>query len=551
MDGVDWNELNLRYIRIDVLVEKENTKIYRVKDTVTNDICVMKIRKARDLTGIYRQLEEIHHPNLPEIYEVVYDGCDTIIVEEYIPGEGLDLRINREVLTEKETVDIALQLCDALTTIHTQKPRIIHRDIKASNVMVKADGVVKLIDFDVARNYHEEQERDTQQMGTVEYASPEHFGYAQTDEKSDIYSVGILMHEMLTGETFSQENIRYKGKLKHIIYKCSRVKANRRYRTALQVKRKLNGHQYYRKRRVIMVLLLMSAFVLSTGVTMYYYRQKKLQQVAEGEKKKSKEELEKEDFFKRIATFDKENGNVADFLENEYIMNQISYLLQNDTTYFLNNFDKIRGAYDETEKAYIITGNRVEPFTSRFERYCSAIIIRENGNIQCAYTNEQSYLKWLSFATNAEEEYHKVPISIIGWYISLYQEDFLPPLDSVLESYEQEEVSLILPGDYTLRSLEGRTGRIHISEHSKKGSKSKSYKIEGMLTYEDMERKIDISVKGEPPYYIYEKDEMIIAMIPFFDSVFLWETYYSDDDVEEEEVTVSVDGQYIKENEDS
>ena len=77
---------------------------------------------------------------------------------------------------------------------------LIHRDIKPGNVMLRSDGSVKLIDFDTVRSYKDTKNQDTVLLGTKEYASPEHYGYGQTGITSDIYSVGVMMHEMLTGK---------------------------------------------------------------------------------------------------------------------------------------------------------------------------------------------------------------------------------------------------------------------------------------------------------------------------------------------------------------
>lgn len=551
MSNLDWKELNLRYVRIDVLLDKENTKIYRVKDSITNDICVMKIRKGRDLTGIYRQMEKIHHPNLPEIYEVVYDGSDTVIVEEYVAGEGLNAQIRRQVLTEEETIHIILQLCDALTVIHTQKPVIIHRDIKASNVMIKPDGLVKLIDFDAARNYHEEQERDTQQMGTLEYASPEHFGYAQTDEKSDIYSVGVLMHEMLTGETFSQEDVLYKGKLRHIIRKCTRVKADRRYRTARHLKRKLYSYYHYRKRRIAAVVLTLSVFVLVTGVTVRHYQQKRVQQEKD-EGKKVIELSEKEAFEKRFEVYHSENGNVLDILKDEYVVDEMNRILGLRTTWFVNNFDEVKSNYDEDEEMLVIIGQRPYRYYHRTNELCSVIAIRKNGNIQFAYTNAEGIDDWLIlFGTNAKEEYHKIPVEVFAWIIDKYILEYKQLVtEEDLERYPDINVEngVVIPeGDYVLRSAFGATGRIHVSFQSNKKDpdKKKWYHIQGAIQRNGKERKIDLEMN---PWYASNWDETpytTIYMGAFYDSVFLCEYYNGDKyDIPYE---IPITGQFIKE----
>lgn len=149
------------------------------------------IRKvfAEKCSEIYHLLQKEQCGNLPLVYYV----DENFVIEEFIDGQPLD---------KAETIPEVCyeQLCNAVNFLHTHfKQPIIHRDIKPSNIMIDKDGKVKLIDFDIAREYSGEKESDTQHLGTIGYAPPEQFGFAQTDVQSDIYSLGKVL-EYLGGD---------------------------------------------------------------------------------------------------------------------------------------------------------------------------------------------------------------------------------------------------------------------------------------------------------------------------------------------------------------
>ena len=149
------------------------------------------------MTGLpYKKLKEHPQPIAPKVIYCSESDGETLIVEEYVQGESLLERLEQgRNLTEKEAEHILLQLCDGLQYLHEQG--IIHRDIKPSNLILQNGGIIRLIDFDAARTVKEDKSEDTRFLGTKGYAPPEQFGYGQTDERSDIYSVGITMQKML------------------------------------------------------------------------------------------------------------------------------------------------------------------------------------------------------------------------------------------------------------------------------------------------------------------------------------------------------------------
>jgi hypothetical protein len=118
---------------------------------------------------------------------------------EFIWGESLEKRLEaaNAPMLETDVLKWAIQLCDALHYLHSRQPPIIFRDMKPSNVMITNTGLVKLIDFGIARTYKSGKKRDTVAMGSENYAAPEQWGKRQTDARSDVYALGASMYHLL------------------------------------------------------------------------------------------------------------------------------------------------------------------------------------------------------------------------------------------------------------------------------------------------------------------------------------------------------------------
>ncbi len=144
-------------------------------------------------------MKRLDHPALPRIVDILEDEDRLCIVMDYIEGESLD-RILKEhgALPEGLVINWAKQIGDALFYLHSRKPPIIYRDMKPSNVILGPEGNIKIIDFGIAREYKEKSRADTTILGTRGYASPEHYGARQTDARSDIYTLGMTLHHLLT-----------------------------------------------------------------------------------------------------------------------------------------------------------------------------------------------------------------------------------------------------------------------------------------------------------------------------------------------------------------
>lgn len=153
-----------------------------------------------------KMLRKLKHPGLPSIVDIIDTGDNFLIVMDYIEGNTLEKMLRESGPQKQEKVVAwAIQLCDVLIYMHSRKPSIIYRDMKPSNIMVRSDGSVALIDFGTAREFKETNVSDTTCLGTQGYAAPEQFGgMGQTDARTDIYSLGATMYHVLTGHNPSE-----------------------------------------------------------------------------------------------------------------------------------------------------------------------------------------------------------------------------------------------------------------------------------------------------------------------------------------------------------
>ena len=176
---------------------------------------------------VYRRLLPVLCPHLPQIMEAAEQDGQTAVLEEYVQGDTLAELLMGARLTEREARQVTMQLCQALHVLHSMGA--VHRDVKPENVILRGSDAV-LIDFDAARIYKDESESDTQVLGTTGFAAPEQYGIFQSDERADIFSLGVLLNIMLTGKHPSREMA--VGKMGRIVRKCTMTAPEQRYQSA-------------------------------------------------------------------------------------------------------------------------------------------------------------------------------------------------------------------------------------------------------------------------------------------------------------------------------
>jgi serine/threonine protein kinase/lipoprotein NlpI len=147
-------------------------------------------------------LADLLHPNLPRIYEHFTENDRSYLVMDFIEGQTVEEHLEQVgggPLPIEQVIKWAEQLCDVLNYLHTHQPPIIFRDLKPANVMMSESGHIYLIDFGIARIFKPGKQHDTVALGSPGYAAPEQYGKAQSSPRSDIYSLGALLHHLLTG----------------------------------------------------------------------------------------------------------------------------------------------------------------------------------------------------------------------------------------------------------------------------------------------------------------------------------------------------------------
>lgn len=251
--------------------EKAN-KPWAVKEVRKNGISNRELVKQSLMVEI-NLLKKLKHKGLPSIVDIIDQQDNYLIVMDYIEGITLENIMQEEgVQPQEKVVDWAIQLCDVLQYLHTRKPAIIYRDMKPSNIMLRSDGSVVLIDFGTAREFKERHVADTTCLGTQGYAAPEQFGgMGQTDERTDIYSLGATMYRLVTGHNPSEPpyemypithwNPRLSTGLEGIIAKCTSKDPKSRYQSVQEVRyalehyRDLDLDSIRRYRRNLRILL--------------------------------------------------------------------------------------------------------------------------------------------------------------------------------------------------------------------------------------------------------------------------------------------------------
>ncbi len=240
-DELEFEYILSRYNNMKVLSESDNCTVTLAVETKTNKPAIKRKLCHNMGLDIYKQLHQTHLNGVPRIYHVLEGNECSYVFEEYVAGVSLESIL--ETMGKQNISQVTLwvtELCKTLRKLHACVPPIIHRDIKPSNIMVMENGLLKLIDFNISRNYNSTSDTDTRALGTAYYAAPEQYGYAQTDARTDIYAVGKLMIELLTGvKRKPNNNLDACGYLAPIIIKCCAIDPANRYQNVSELLRVL------------------------------------------------------------------------------------------------------------------------------------------------------------------------------------------------------------------------------------------------------------------------------------------------------------------------
>ncbi len=223
------------YEELSYLDEKKNVVLVIHRET--KDIRIIKRIEVYN-KNVYVKLKELKIQGIPKLYFVGEEKEHLVVIEEYVHGKSLKRLCEEEKpLKEDDVVKYMIKLCEIVERIHSIRPKIIHRDIKPENIIMTIDGIIKLIDFNTAKEYTDTKRNDTVLLGTHEFAAPEQYGFMQSDERTDVYAIGATMNYLLTGE--SPKKKLYEGRLSKIIGKCTNFDPKERYKTVRKIKDKL------------------------------------------------------------------------------------------------------------------------------------------------------------------------------------------------------------------------------------------------------------------------------------------------------------------------
>ena len=218
-----------------------------VRDVATGRLLYRKVLKVYNLQ-VFTYLRDHKSRYVPRIESIREEEDALVVIEEYIQGRTLE-NVLEEAEAEtagpadpvkdesagqgqdnplpfQERIRILTEICDGLTFLHSAQPPIIHRDLKASNIMLTEDGVVKIIDYDAAKIYVSGEKKDTVLMGTHGVAAPEQYGFAPSDVRTDIYGLGKLVERMLPDNVDADR----------VVARATHMDPKKRYASAAQMR---------------------------------------------------------------------------------------------------------------------------------------------------------------------------------------------------------------------------------------------------------------------------------------------------------------------------
>ncbi|MCL2197454.1 MAG: protein kinase [Defluviitaleaceae bacterium] len=245
-------EISSRFTPLELLGSNDFGQTFLLSENITNDLYVLK-SYAGDAKNEAELLHGLSHKGLPAFEKAIEHMGRQYVLRKHISGETLESYDDPSISTVLK-LDILIQLCDVVIYIHSLPQPIIHRDIKPSNIIINPEtNDVTLIDFGISRIYDKNAAKDTVYFGTNEFAPPEQYGFAQTDQRTDIYSLGIVMKYLFTTQRWPE----------HIAEKCTQLSPNARFQSAAALKRALLNYKNRVRRRVTAVAVCILALCVT------------------------------------------------------------------------------------------------------------------------------------------------------------------------------------------------------------------------------------------------------------------------------------------------
>lgn len=221
------------YRLVHVLADKNDCRVLHLRHRRLERDLVL--RSFPTPVTAYEALCRYRCEALPEVYDAVLLEDGQVVLEEFVDGITVAEAMEAVHYGYRAARKVIAAVCDGLSVLHYHG--LVHRDVKPENVMVTGDGRAVLIDLNASRQIAEEGSRDTVIMGTVGYVSPEQLGVRQSDARTDIYAVGVLLNVMLTGKHPSEYIA--PGRAGRIVRRCTNIRADDRFSSAEKLRNAL------------------------------------------------------------------------------------------------------------------------------------------------------------------------------------------------------------------------------------------------------------------------------------------------------------------------
>ena len=221
----------------------EEHKVYLVQSVLSDKVYVQKILDVYNIR-VYEYLYRNPVSGIPRIINYYEDGNQLVVIEEYISGTSLQEKIANSDLSVSDIRSYMIMLCNILEALHSMTPPIIHRDIKPSNIIITSYNYAMLLDFNAAKQFSGQNESDTVLIGTPGYAAPEQYGFGSSSPKTDIYSLGVVLREMLGSITPTPDIAQILQRLNLIADRCTQMTPAARYQSVAELKNAVSQSDY-------------------------------------------------------------------------------------------------------------------------------------------------------------------------------------------------------------------------------------------------------------------------------------------------------------------
>lgn len=216
----------------------KSDKVVLVRHIESGQIFVKK-RLSAYSREMYRFLQGKDFAGVPHVCECLDDEDCIVVIEEYVPGQTLRKYMDEKgPLSEPRAKQLIEALCDILVRLHGAEKPVVCRDLKPENVILTKDDKLVIVDFDAAK-FVSQEKVDTVLLGTPGYAAPEQFGFAASDERTDVYAVGVLLNEMLTGALPQEKTA--EGACGRVVRRSTSLDPKERHKNITEFLMDLNG----------------------------------------------------------------------------------------------------------------------------------------------------------------------------------------------------------------------------------------------------------------------------------------------------------------------